>query len=199
MKAWKNFLLLTLTVCLAFADGCAKTDPTVHPSPSTDVGPGDPDVQYRYEIKGACDFFVGSEATAASLDYSNVKAVRLNSDGVEYPVEADFSAVEWGKRGKYPCAYFCAQSKIERYVYIYDQTPPLIEGAVSQTVPLDADLSAGVTAVDQFGFSVVIGYTIYYEGQESDGLRAGNNQVEYFATDIVGNKASVTVTLTVEI
>jgi lipoprotein len=199
MKAWKNFLLLTLTVCLVFAVGCAKADPTAHPSPSTDIGSGDPDVQYRYEIKGACDFFVGSEATADSLDYSNVKAVRLNSNGVEYPVEADFSAVEWGKRGKYPCFYFCAQSKVERYVYIYDQTPPVIEGAASQTVPLDAQLSAGVTAVDQFGFSVVIGYTIYYDGQESDGLRVGKNQVEYFATDMVGNKASVTVTLTVEI
>ena len=93
MKAWKNFLLLTLTVCLVFAVGCAKADPTAHPSPSTDIGSGDPDVQYRYEIKGACDFFVGSEATADSLDYSNVKAVRLNSNGVEYPVEADFSAL----------------------------------------------------------------------------------------------------------
>ena len=93
--------------------------------------------------------------------------------------------------------YSCGNSKIEKYVFVYDKTLPVIAGAVSKTVSRGANPLDGVSATDQFGFSVVVSYSIEVGGVKVSELQTGRNDVTYVASDLAGNAARVTVALNV--
>ena len=199
MKAWKRLIALVALVAavtLAMLFGCADKTSKPAPQPTPEVPKPPAEIEYDYVITGTRDIYVSSSATAASLDLSGIYATRLNGDG-KYDVSADFSAVEFGTKGKYTAVYSCGNSKIEKYVFVYDKTLPVIAGAVSKTVSRGANPLDGVSATDQFGFSVVVSYSIEVGGVKVSELQTGRNDVTYVASDLAGNAARVTVALNV--
>ena len=188
--------MLAAAIIFALLSGCASKTPAPAPKPSPEVPAPPAEIEYNYVITGARDFYVNTSATAASLDLSGIYATRAN-DGGKYDVTADFSAVTFGTKGKYSAVYSCGNSKTEKSVYIYDKTAPVISGAVSKNVALGYNPLGGVSATDQFGFSVTVNYAIESDGNAVQKLQTGQNNVTYTASDLAGNTASVTVVFTV--
>lgn len=199
MRRLKKTVLIAVILCaffVAFFSGCKNTS-APDPDPTPEPQPEPPAPEYTYIINGAQDYFVDISATADSFDLSSVYATRANSD-IRYEVTVDFSAVNFGVKGKYTAVYSCGATVSEKSVYIYDTTAPEISGANTKTVSVGYDPLTGVSGKDQFGFSVTVSYIIKFDGAETDTLQTGDNTVEYTATDLVGNKATETVIFTVE-
>lgn len=197
MRSFRKTVLIAVVLCatlLAAVFGCKKTPTT--PQNPTPEPPEPPASEYAYTIIGASDYYVDISATAESLDLSQVYAVRSGSD-TEYEVNADFSAVSFGVKGKYSVVYSCGSAQAEKSVYVYSSDAPEISGAESKTVGINYDPLTGVSAKDQFGFSVTVDCAVYSGGVKTDTLQNGENTVKYTASDLSGNKATVTVILTV--
>jgi len=202
----KYIIALTLIICLVAAltvsavvsFGCKNKD---NSSDSSDL-PNDSSslpsdvTDYTYIITGATDLYVNTSATKGSIDYSGVTARRENGDGDLYPVEMDDSSVEWGIGGVYTVKYVCGKSFVEKKIYIYDKTLPEISGATDKTVSSAAEILDGITATDQFGFSLALTY--FVNGAEKGTLATGVNSVEIKAADIAGNVKTVTVNVTLK-
>ncbi len=157
---------------------------------------GRDETEYVYVIVGATDFFVTTDATKDSVDFSSVTARRENGDGKIYPVETDDSAVIWGKKGVYPVRYVCGSSFVGKQIYIYDITLPEISGATDKTVSSAEEILTGISATDQFGFSLTLSCKI--NGSENGMLSAGENEAEISASDPVGNTKRVIVKITLK-
>lgn len=202
----KYIIAITLIICLVTAMtvsavvsfGCKNKDDSSDgsdlPNDSSSLPSGETD--YTYIITGATDLYVNTSATKGSIDYSAVTARRENGDGDVYPVEMDDSSVEWGVGGIYTVKYVCGKSFVENKIYIYNNTLPVISGATDKTVSSAAEILDGVTATDQFGFSLALTY--FVNGAEKGSLAAGDNSVEIKAADIVGNVKTVTVKITLK-
>lgn len=202
MKARERLIIIAALIAISaviIIAGCGNRDDGSTPAPAPDNpqvnGPVESDTN-TYIITGARDYYIGIAATAEAIDLSLLKAEREESGGV-YAVTADFSGVKFGTKGMYTAIYSCGQTKVEKQVYVYDSTVPEIKGVSDKTVSASADLAWGVSATDQFGFSVSVIYTITVNGIESDVLRVGENTVTYTAIDLVGNIATAVATVTV--
>lgn len=209
--------LLVLTICLVFlsvfacaAVSCKKNNETSAGAESSSVAESNSETndnesqspssadetEYVYIISGATDSYVNLGAVKASIDCSSVKARRENGDAKTYPVEVDDSAVTWGTKGVYTVKYVCGNSFVEKKIYIYDKTLPTIDGASNKTVASSGEILSGITATDQFGFSLSVTY--FVNGVEKGNLAAGDNEVEIQAADPVGNVKKVTIKVTLK-
>lgn len=162
---------------------------------SSGISGGD-NISYFYVIEGATDFYVDLSATKSSIDISSITAYRENGEGTAENVFMDDSNVTWGKQGVYSVKYIAGESFIEKKIYIYGNTLPTLTGAKNKTIKNANEVLSGVSATDQFGFSLAVGYFI--NGTESARLVAGENIVTYKASDLVGNTVQLSVVITLE-
>lgn len=163
---------------------------------SSDNGKTEEEISYFYIIEGAKDFYVDLSATKNSIDISSIKAYRENGEGFAESVFMDDGKVTWGKQGMYSVKYVAGESFVEKKIYIYDNTIPTITGATNKTVKNANDVLSGVSATDQFGFSLAVTYFI--NDTQNAKLVAGKNTVIYKVADLVGNTAEISVVITLE-
>lgn len=202
MKTRERWIIIVLLIVViaAMIVGCGRNPDAGSTSTSTpnnsEVNKPTASDTNTYIITGARDYYIGISATAEAIDVSLIKAEREEGGGV-YAVAADFSAVKFGTKGKYTAVYSCGQTKVERQVYVYDSAAPEIKGVSDKTVNASVDLLSGISATDQFGFSVTVSYIITINGIEKQVLQTGKNTVTYTAVDLVGNVATSVAIITV--
>lgn len=192
----KKRILTALCLIIGFIVAIAQTGCKEEKLPVGTDPIGGMEMSYFYVISGARDFYVDLSATKAAVDTSSIKAYRENGEGTAESVSMDDSAVTWGVKGVYSVKYIAGDSSVECKIYIYDATLPTIIGAIDKTVRLRDEVLLGVSATDQFGFSLAVTY--FVGDVEKGALSVGNNIVTYQTADLAGNIQTVSVTITLE-
>lgn len=199
-KKLKKILVVALAlVCVSiipfFGMACKKDGDTVS---------GGADVVESYVWSGLTNFNL--KITDSTYDYDEV--VVYDSDGLQYEVTVDDSAVQYGVQGEYVVKFTVGKESKEQLVKVYGN-PTLSVGTINSFTYAQVmdkssvdGLFANATATDCFGKVIPVGVE---ESSSSNSLYKQDGSVDYgqytvvlCAIDDAGQTAREEVTFTVE-